>query len=231
MNKICGLLDLGRISYPDAWELQHNMVAERRRNEREDVLLLVEHDPVYTIGRAGSRSNILVTEEDLAAAGIAVFEVDRGGDITFHGPGQIVGYPILDLTQHGKDLHSYVRRLEEVIILTMEEYGITGYREPGLTGVWTEQGKIAAIGVGVKGWVSMHGFSLNVMPDMNYFRMIHPCGITDRPVTSMHDLGIIVGADAVKEKLIRHFGEVFNLKFVPVRSSEYGDITARMAQN
>ncbi len=231
MNKICGLLDLGRISYPDAWELQHNMVAERRRNEREDVLLLLEHDPVYTIGRAGSRSNIIVPEADLADAGIPVFEVDRGGDITFHGPGQVVGYPILDLSRHGKDLHKYVRQLEEVIILTIGEYGITGYREPGLTGVWTDKGKIAAIGVGVKGWVSMHGFSLNVMPDMNYFRMIHPCGITDRPVASMRDLGAFAGITDVKEKLIQHFGEVFDLKFVPVRSSEHGDVTARVAQN
>jgi lipoyl(octanoyl) transferase len=231
MDKICNVLELERISYSAAWDLQHRLFAARRRKERKDILLLLEHDPVYTIGRAGSRSNILVSGDTLADAGIRVFEVDRGGDITFHGPGQLVGYPILDLAGHGKDLHQYVRRIEEVLIRTIGGFGIRGWREEGLTGVWTEKGKIAAIGVGVKGWITMHGFSLNVAPDMNYFKMINPCGITDRPVASMRDFGASAGMDDVKQALIRCFSDVFAVKIIPVRSIDDGNVTARVAQD
>jgi lipoic acid synthetase/lipoyl(octanoyl) transferase len=157
---------------------------------------------------------------------VAVLEVDRGGDITYHGPGQLVGYPILDLTLHGRDLHHYVRQLEEVIIRTIAVYGIKGWREQGLTGVWTEKGKIAAIGVGVKGWVSMHGFALNVKTDMKYFGMINPCGIIDRPAASMTSFGVTSGVNDVEDVLMEKFADVFEIEIIPARSKQDAIITS-----
>ncbi len=222
MNRICQFLSLGRVTYQSAWELQQCLAAERRRGERGDCILCLEHDPVYTIGRAGSRKHIKVSEEVLNDLNIEVLEVDRGGDITYHGPGQLVGYPILDLRFHGKDLHLYTRLLEEVIIQTIASYGITGFREVGRTGVWTEKGKIAAIGIGVKGWVCLHGFSLNINPNMKYFSFINPCGITDRTVACMADFGVIADLKKVEQEVQRQFAAVFAVKIIPVRSSEEG---------
>ena len=222
MDQICQCLNLGRVSYQSAWELQQRLVAERRRGERKDCILLLEHDPVYTIGRAGSRNNIKVSEQVLEDLDIQVIEVDRGGNITYHGPGQVVVYPILDLTLHGRDMHLYVRLLEKVMIQTIAAYGIIGYQETGLTGVWTGKGKIGAIGVGVKGWVSMHGFSLNVNPNMQHFSMINPCGITDRPVTCMADFGVIVDVDDVRQEIERQFAAVFSVEIIAIRSIEDG---------
>lgn len=226
MKKTCRLIELERTAYDYAWDLQKEMVQQRRSGQIEDTLIMLEHDHVYTIGRAGSRNNILVAADQLKAEGVTVVEVDRGGDITYHGPGQLVGYPILNLTAHGKDMHLYVRMLEEVIIRTIAVYGINGHRENGLTGVWTEMGKIAAIGVGVKGWVSMHGFSLNIHPDMRYFSMINPCGITNRPVASMRDFTVSVSRNEVSHELLKQFADVFDVQITSARSKEDGCNTA-----
>lgn len=226
MKKTCRLLELERTAYEYAWDFQKEMVQQRRSGQIDDTFIMLEHDHVYTIGRAGSRNNILVAADQLKAEGVTVVEVDRGGDVTYHGPGQLVGYPILNLTAYGKDMHLYVRMLEEVIIRTIAVYGINGHRENGLTGVWTEKGKIAAIGVGVKGWVSMHGFSLNIHPDMRYFSMINPCGITNRPVTSMRDFAVSVSRNEVSHELLKQFADVFDVQITPARSKEDGCNTA-----
>jgi lipoic acid synthetase/lipoyl(octanoyl) transferase len=221
-NQLCQVCNLGRIPYQSAWELQQRLVTERRNNKRSDCILFLEHENVYTIGRAGSRSHIKVSESILNDLGIQVIEVDRGGDITYHGPGQIVGYPIFNLTLHGKDMHLYVRLLEKVLIQTLACYGIVGFQEAGLTGVWTAKGKIGAIGVGVKGWVSLHGLSLNVNPDMKYFNMIIPCGITDRAVTCMADFGVKADMENIRQEMERQFAAVFAVKIIPIRSIEDG---------
>lgn len=226
MPRTCYCYRLNRVSYGIAWEIQRQMVQERRNGQCEDSIILLEHDPVFTIGRAGSRNNIIVPDTKLKTEAVNVFEVDRGGDITYHGPGQLVAYPIMDLTLHGRDLHLYVRQLEEVIIRTIALYGIEGWREQGLTGVWTEKGKVAAIGVGVKGWVSMHGFALNVNPDMKYFGMINPCGITNRPVASMRGFGIKASLEDVADVLLEKFAEVFEFEIIPARSKKDATITA-----
>jgi lipoic acid synthetase/lipoyl(octanoyl) transferase len=213
--KVCRVLQLGRTLYGDAWEQQQDIAAARRKGIAPDTLLLLEHEAVYTIGRAGSEANIKVSPETLALEGLRVVEVDRGGDITYHGPGQLVGYPILDLTEHGRDLHHYSWMLEEVIIRTVAEFGIKGFREKGLTGVWTTAGKIAAIGIGVHNWISTHGFALNVNPDMRYFGFINPCGITDRAVVSLQSLGIDTCMGEVRRQVTQHFAAVFNVEIFP----------------
>jgi lipoic acid synthetase/lipoyl(octanoyl) transferase len=201
----------------DAWKLQQEISSARRSGSGDDTLILLEHEPVYTMGRSGSKDNIKASEETLAAAGIEVIEVDRGGDVTYHGPGQLVGYPVLDLKGYGQDLHRYSWMLEEVIIRTLAEYGISSFRENGLTGVWTKQGKIAAIGIGVRNWVSIHGFSLNINPDMSYFGLINPCGITNRPVAAMRDFGIDTSLDEIRGKLVQQFAAVFKVQLLPVQ--------------
>ncbi|SDE88138.1 lipoyl(octanoyl) transferase LipB [Sporomusa acidovorans] len=211
--KTCQLLHLGLLPYQEAWQFQQELAAKRRSGTGQDTLLFVEHLPVYTIGRGGSRNNIKVSDKVLRKRGLEVIEVDRGGDITYHGPGQLVGYPILDLRGYRQDLHYYSTQLEEVIIRTLAKYRINSFREPGLTGVWTERGKIAAIGIGARSWVTMHGFSLNINPDMSYFDMINPCGITDRPVVSMRELGIEVSLAEVGMTLLNQFADIFEVNF------------------
>jgi lipoic acid synthetase/lipoyl(octanoyl) transferase len=201
------------LPYQEVWQLQQDICARRRNNTGKDTLILVEHLPVYTMGRAGSKDNIKVSDEILLERGLEVIEVDRGGDVTYHGPGQLVGYPILDLRGYRQDMHYYSAQLEEVIIRTLAKYQIKSYREAGLTGVWTDHGKIAAIGIGVRSWVTMHGFSLNINPDMSYFRMINPCGITDRPVVSMCELGVRVSFDEVCVTLRKQFADIFGVIF------------------
>jgi len=179
--------------------------------------MLLEHPPVFTIGRRGGSDHLLVSKEVLSQEGIALFETSRGGDITYHGPGQLVGYPILDLRRHGQDLHGYLRRLEEVLILTLGEYGIAAGRLPGYTGVWVGDEKVAAIGVAVKRWVTMHGFALNINPQMRHFSMIVPCGIRDHGVTSLSRLlGRPVDADEVRGRVAERFEEIFGLSFEEV---------------
>ena len=201
---------LGRLPYAEAWDLQKAFWEGRvDGRSRDDYLLLLEHPSVYTIGRNGDGSNLLVSEADLADRGVDVHEVDRGGDITYHGPGQLVGYPIIELSD-AKLIVPYVRKLEQVIIDTLSDLAIDSWREDGLTGVWTEKGKIAAIGVRVSRKVSMHGFALNLDPEMSYFDQMHPCGIKDRRVTSVAEvLGRSVSLEEATELLIPHFQRVF----------------------
>ena len=213
---------LGRLAYSEAWDLQR-AIHEGRVSGRsmDDYLLLLEHPPVFTIGRNGDSSNLLVDHQSVAERGAEVFNIDRGGDITFHGPGQLVGYPILRLDDP-KQIVPYVRRLEEVLIRTIAEFGVTGWREDGFTGVWTEKGKVAAIGVRVSRRVTMHGFALNLQPDMDFFSMMNPCGIEDRPVTTMSELvGRKVSVEEVVDVVERHFADVFGYDSVEAKHAAF----------
>ena len=200
--------DLGLMRYADALERQNHFVALRKSGAISDQLLVVEHPHVVTMGRNGHQENLLAPPELLARSGIDYFETDRGGDVTYHGPGQIVGYPILDLREWKRDVHLYVRAIEQVIIDTLAEFGIAAGREAGATGVWTSAGKIAAIGVHISRWVTSHGFALNLDTDLNYFQYIVPCGLT-RPVTSMRSLGSRARREEVTAALIQNFGRIF----------------------
>jgi lipoate-protein ligase B len=175
----------GRERYALTWQRQLELHALRRAGQIPDTLVLVEHEPVITLGRHGDPANLLLREEDLAARGVDLHRVERGGDITYHGPGQLVGYPILDLRERGLSVRQLMRGLEEALIRAVAHWGITAGRIEGLTGVWHEQGKLAALGVAVQGGVSFHGFALNIDPDLAHFRLIVPCGIVGKPVTSM----------------------------------------------
>ena len=210
----CQLRDLGRIEYGKAFELQQQLVAERKQGEIEDQLLLLEHPHVITMGRNGRTENVLAGEEVLSRAGISFYPTDRGGDVTYHGPGQLVGYPILDLREWKRDVVGYVRAVEQVIIDTLADFGIAAGRVPKLTGVWVEDRKIAAIGVHLSRWVTSHGFALNVSTDLSYFQYIVPCGLT-KPVTSMAQLGVAADLTQVSRKLAGHFGRVFDCEMLP----------------
>lgn len=205
----CELRDLGCVRYAEAFALQQHFVERRKRGEIPDQLLIVEHPHVVTMGRNGHDENLLSAPELLDRAGIEFHRTDRGGDVTYHGPGQILGYPILDLREWKRDVVAYVRALEQVLIDALAEFGIPAGREAGATGVWTEQGKIAAIGVHISRWVTSHGFALNVATDLNYFRYIVPCGLT-KPVTSMRALGCQVDRDQVVAAVARSFARVFD---------------------
>jgi lipoyl(octanoyl) transferase len=189
--------------------MQRTFVEQRKRSEICDQLLIVEHPHVVTMGRNGHDENLLAQPELLARAGIEFHRTDRGGDVTYHGPGQIVGYPIFDLREWKRDVMAYVRGLEQVLIDALAEFGIRGERSEGATGVWTAEGKIAAIGVHISRWVTSHGFALNVDTDLNYFRYIVPCGLT-RPVTSMRALGCDASRAQVIDAIARAFARVFD---------------------
>jgi lipoyl(octanoyl) transferase len=205
----CVVEDLGRMSYGEALEIQSKIASDRKRGSGVDHLLFVEHPHVITIGRDGHRENLLAPEETLRQSGIELYESDRGGDVTYHGPGQIVAYPIMDLREWKRDAGAFVRAIEQVLIDTLADFGIEAARIAGLTGVWTNQAKIAAIGVHLSRWVSTHGWALNVSTDLQYFQYIVPCGLA-KPVTSMTALGVHANTEEVKGALIRHFGQVFN---------------------
>ena len=211
----CVVRDLGRVGYAQAFELQRQIVEQRKRCEIADQLLIVEHPHVVTMGRNGSDQNLLAQPEVLARSGIEFHHTDRGGDVTYHGPGQIVGYPILDLREWKRDVVAYVRAIEQVIIDALDDFGIAAHRDPGATGVWTNSGKIAAIGIHISRWVTSHGFALNVDTDLNYFRYIVPCGLT-KPVTSMRALGCAASREQVVAALERTFGRVFERDMVKV---------------
>jgi lipoyl(octanoyl) transferase len=199
--------------YAEALDLQRRLVEERKGDQISDLLLFVEHPHVLTLGVRGDggRSHILASPETLAARGIEVFETGRGGDVTYHGPGQLVGYPIISLKPDRCDVHRYVRDLEEVLIRTAADFSVTSGRIHGLTGVWVGDEKLAAIGVRISRWVTSHGFALNVTTDLDHFKLIVPCGIADRGVTSLGQLlGRPVGMQGVEERLIAHFCGVFN---------------------
>ncbi len=203
------LRDLGRVGYARAFALQQDFVERRKRGEIPDQLLIVEHPHVITLGRNGHEENLLAPPELLARAGVEFHRTDRGGDVTYHGPGQIVGYPIVDLREWKRDVVAYVRALEQTLIEALADFGIAAGREPGATGVWTSSGKIAAIGVHISRWVTSHGFALNVDTDLDYFRYIVPCGLT-KPVTSMRALGCQAERDQVVAALARRFAQVFD---------------------
>jgi lipoyl(octanoyl) transferase len=198
--------------YAESLELQRRLVEERKADRTGDVLLLVEHPHVLTLGvrTGGGRRHILVPDERLTSLGIDVFEAGRGGDVTYHGPGQLVGYPIIDLKPDRCDVHRYVRDLEDVLIRTVADFGIAAARVDGLTGVWAGDDKLAAIGVRISRWVTSHGFALNVTTDLDYFRLIVPCGIADRGVTSMAKLlKRRVTLAEVEPRLVDQFSSVF----------------------
>ncbi|MCX5901628.1 MAG: lipoyl(octanoyl) transferase LipB [Proteobacteria bacterium] len=205
------VIDIDRIGYNEAFELQKKLVDARGRDEIKDTFILLQHSPVFTANREATFKNILAPQEILAEEGIEVCKTDRGGDVTYHGPGQITGYIILDLKRHGKDLHAYIRNVEQLLIDTLAEYGIASGRDPKHPGVWVGSEKIAAIGIAVKsGWITMHGFALNVHPDMSHYKMIIACGIADKGVTSMNAvLGREVDIKEVKQRLVRQYGLIF----------------------
>ena len=226
MNKEIQLHDLGNKDYKETWDYQEELFKQivdikiqNRRDETQletpNYFLFVEHPHVYTLGKSGDMSNLLLSEKQLEAKGATFYKINRGGDITYHGPGQIVGYPILDLENFFTDIHKYLRFLEEVIILTLAEYTIIGTKSEGETGVWLDVGtpfarKICAMGVRASRWVTMHGFALNVNANLGYFDNIIPCGIKGKAVTSMHvELGKEVNEEEVKTKIIKHFTNLF----------------------
>jgi lipoate-protein ligase B len=215
LKKEAWILSLDSVPYQEALELQKKLVELRSRDAIQDTLILLEHPPVFTVTREATRRNLLASPQSLEEKGIAVHQTNRGGDITYHGPGQLVGYPIISLKDRGKDLHRYIRSLEEMIILVLQEYDIRGYRDSINAGVWVEGDKIAAIGIAVKAsWTTMHGFSFNISPDLNHYSFIVPCGIVGRGVTSLaHILGKAVSRQEVEGKVVRSFEEVFNVTF------------------
>jgi len=208
------LYDLGIVPYADALELQRKLHAQRVAGAIPDTLLLLEHPPVITLGKAFHPEHLRYAREFYAQQGIELHPTDRGGDVTCHNPGQLVGYPIFDVSLHGRDLHKFLRDIEQAIIDALREFGVEAHREAGYTGVWIGDAKIAAIGVKVTKWVSMHGFALNVNNDLRLFQTIVPCGITDRPVTSLQQaLGRAVPMERVKNAVARAFERVFGFRF------------------
>ena len=207
------LRDMGRISYSEAFALQQTLVQKRKLDQIPDQLLIVEHPHVITLGRNGHMTNLLATEEHLRRAGIEFHSTDRGGDITYHGPGQVVGYPIFDLRKWKRDVVAYVRALEQVLLDSLAEFGLEAGRVPGCTGAWIDGKKIAAIGVHISRWVTSHGFALNHTTDLSYFQYIVPCGIT-KPVTSMRELGATPARAEVVAALARNFSKQFQRELI-----------------
>lgn len=231
MNKKVIFEDLGLIDYKTCWKYQEDIFAKtieiktkNRRNttniETKNSLIFCEHPHVYTLGKSGDEKNLLVNEDYLTSRGATFYKINRGGDITYHGPGQIVGYPILDLENFFTDIHKYLRLLEEAVILTLKEYGLYGERSIGETGVWldvetTKARKICALGVKTSRWVSMHGFAFNINTDLSYFGNIIPCGITDKQVTSLQkELEREVDIEEVKTKLKNHLTNLFEMELI-----------------
>ena len=209
----CCLRQLGRVGYGRALGLQQQAAADRKLGLIPDQLFLLEHSHVITLGRNGHMENLLASTEILSRAGIEFHPTDRGGDVTYHGPGQLVGYPILDLREWKRDVGAYVRAVEQCIIDTLADYGIAAGRIPKLTGVWVNDRKIAAVGVHLSRWVTSHGFALNVSTDLSYFQYIVPCGLT-KPVTSMAALGVRASLDEVGARFAAHFGRIFDCAMV-----------------
>jgi lipoyl(octanoyl) transferase len=219
------IVDLGLIRYPDAWALQERLVAARKTNAIEDVLLFCEHPHVITLGRNANRSHLLVSENVLRQKNVELHPTNRGGDITYHGPGQIVGYPILNLDKIKRDVGWYVRNLEEAMIRASADFGVAAYRVPGKTGIWVQtapsEEKLAAIGVHISRWVTSHGFAYNVSTDLRYFDLIIPCGIADRKATSVEKLlQRTVSLAEVKPRLADHLADLLSLEARPVAREE-----------
>lgn len=211
MKKITVYSFLGLEDYKKIWDLQKYLQTEVIAENFDDVLLLLEHSHTFTLGKSGRETNLLLNDFGLQKNQAKFFKIERGGDITYHGPGQLVGYPILNLNNFKPDLHVYLRELEEVIIQTLSEFRIKGERLKGLTGVWVNEAKVCAIGINTKRWVTMHGFALNINSDLSYFQKIIPCGITDKPVTSIEKLlGKAISRAEVELILIKKFSEIFD---------------------
>ena len=230
-NKKIILRDIGKSSFSDAWEYQEDIFKKiidqkikNRSNENKmetnNFLIITEHDPVYTIGKSGDISNLLLNDDEMKTQGIKFYKINRGGDITYHGPGQIMGYPIIDLDNFFTDINLYLRKLEEVIINTLKSYDLEGFTIKGETGVWVKDNnglskKVCAFGIRASRWVTMHGFSFNVNPELNYFKNIIPCGITDKGVTSVSELiNRNIEMTEIKQILYKNFAESFNAKLV-----------------
>lgn len=209
-NQSLVICDLGCQSYADTLGLQLRLARACTQTKIPDTLLLVEHPPVITFGRAAKINHLLASREELRKRGVELFEITRGGDVTFHGPGQLVGYSIIDLNQRGRDLHHFLRDLEEVLILTLANFDLKAKRVPGFTGVWVNDQKIAAIGVAVKNWITYHGFAFNVNVDLNYFDLIVPCGLQGKQITNLKNLlSRQVSMSEVKLSIVRSFAKVF----------------------
>ncbi len=220
MNRLL-VVNLGRTKYADAWELQKKIFSARLEQRISDVLLLTEHEPVFTLGKGADENHLLANENELSEKKIDMFWIDRGGDVTFHGPGQVVGYPILDLNQHYNDIHRYLRDIEETIIRSLNNFGISAGREKEFTGVWVKNEKIAALGVKVSKWITMHGFALNVNTDLSYFDRIIPCGIFHKGVTSLQQiLQRDVELTNVHQHLINHFATIFSFEVKHISTEE-----------
>jgi lipoyl(octanoyl) transferase len=219
---ICLVEQLGVIDYAEALSLQRDKVAALKTGIIPETLLLLEHPHVYTLGRNGNREHLLVTEEQLARRGALVFDTDRGGDITYHGPGQLVGYPIMDLTRHRRDISWYMRSLEEVFIRVAGDFAIHAERLRGAPGVWVGNDKLVAMGVRISRWITSHGFAFNVNTDLSYFNAIVPCGLRDKGVTSLgRILSREVGMDLVCRRVIERFAEVFGLDMTSIIASPH----------
>lgn len=211
----CAVSWLGSIEYDAAYDLQRDLLTRRLNREIGDTLLLMEHPPTITIGKSGNLENILTAGAQLGQQGISVFCTDRGGDVTYHGPGQLVGYPIIDLTQRGRDVHKYVHDLEEVMIRTLASFSISACRDESHPGVWINNEEIGAIGIRIRRWITMHGFSLNVRPNLEHFSLINPCGFSDRRATSMSKiLSQDVPVELVLRTLIARFSDVFDADMI-----------------
>ncbi len=222
MNKKLTYCDLDTIDYKEAWDLQKSIFELRYQQKVDDVFLLLEHPHTYTLGKTADEKNLVGNEEYLKKNKISVYDIDRGGDITYHGPGQIVGYPIIDLNSWGKDTDKYLRALEEIIIRTCADYGLPVTRVPKYTGVWIEDRKITAIGIKVTRWITMHGFALNVNTDLSLYNGIIPCGITNKEVTSLQkELDTKIDIQEVKSKILNHTVTIFG----------YNDIETQLVEN
>lgn len=209
------IVSLGLMDYKDALELQKSLITQVIEETLGDTMLLLEHPPVLTLGVRGDRSNIYISQEQLEKMGINVLDVNRGGDVTYHGPGQIVGYPIFNLNRHGKDVHDFIFKIQEVFIrLLSKEYGLNAHRESSeYTGVWVDNEKITAIGIELKHWASMHGFAFNVNTNLSHFSWINPCGLSDRGVTSLEKLtGKTHDIDKIKQLIANYFCDVFGME-------------------
>ena len=210
---LCLVEQLGLVDYAAALDIQRQRVEARKAGAVPDTLLLLEHPHVYTLGRTANRENLLISADRLAGLGARIFETDRGGDVTYHGPGQLVGYPIFDLTKHRRDISWYMRSLEEVFIQVAAVYDIQAGRNPGLPGVWVGNDKLVAMGVHVSRWVTSHGFAFNIDTDLNYFDWIVPCGLRDKGVTSLGRLlGRVIEMEKVAQQVVEAFGRVFGLQ-------------------
>ncbi len=214
-DRICRVLDLGRLEYAEAERLQERLVEARRAGEVPDTLLLVEHEPVVTLGSGSSDAGEGLKPKLINSAGVEVRRVSRGGRATFHGPGQLVGYPILDLRHHLQDLHWYLRSLEQVLIDALAQVGCNAERKDGLTGVWIRDRKVASIGIAVRGWITWHGFALNLDCDRQWWRLLDPCGLSAGRMASLTELCTQAPSrEAVAESVVQRFGEVFRLNVV-----------------